>query len=90
MIWPLINAHVVARCVHVVAELGVADALGDEPADAATLAARTQADADALHRMMRLLSAHGVFAATDEGFVHTAASRQLREDEPGWRAPTPA
>ena len=87
VIWPLINAHVVARCVHVVAELGVADALGDEPADAATLAALTQADPDALHRMLRLLSAHGVFAATDDGFVHTAASRQLREDEPGSARP---
>ena len=87
VIWPLINAHVVARCVHVVAELGVADALGDEPADAAALAEKIGADADALHRMMRLLSAHGVFAATDDGFVHTAASRQLREDEPGSARP---
>lgn len=87
LIWPLINAHVVARCVHVVAELGVADALGQEPMDARSLAASTGADADALHRMLRLLSAHGVFAASDGGFVHTAASRQLREDAPGSARP---
>jgi C-methyltransferase len=48
VIWTLTNAAVASRCLHVVAELGVADAVGDEPASAEALASRCGADADAL------------------------------------------
>jgi hypothetical protein len=78
----LINSHTLARCLHVVAELGVADALEDQPATAAELAARTRADADALGRMLRLLAAHDIFAIDSEGVSHTDASRLLRSDHP--------
>jgi hypothetical protein len=76
------NAHVLARCLHVLAELGVADALDTTPATAAELAAATGANADALERMLRLTAAHGVFAASGERYAHTPASRLLRSDHP--------
>jgi len=78
----LINSHVLARSIHVVAELGVADALGDEPLTAIELAARTGADADALNRILRLLAANDVFASGPRGYSHTEASRLLRSDHP--------
>jgi hypothetical protein len=77
------NGAVVARCLQVVAGLGVADALGDEPQTAATLAATTGANADALHRMLRVLAAAGVFDdRLDAGFAHNELSRALRSDHP--------
>ena len=41
-------AHAVSRCLHVVTDAGVADALGDVPLPAAELARRVSLDADAL------------------------------------------
>jgi hypothetical protein len=75
-------AHVLARCLHVVADFGVADALGDAPLSATELAERVGLDPDALARMLRLLAAGGVFAAGPKGYSHTAASRLLRGDDP--------
>ena len=66
-VWTLINSHVVARCIHMIADFGVPDALDGEPASADELAARTGMDADALARMLRLLSAHGLFAGGPDG-----------------------
>jgi len=82
MLWGLINTHTIARCVHVVAEVGVADALGNQPRTVAELAAATGLNADALGRMLRLLAAHGVFACEAHGYVHTPASTLLRSDHP--------
>ena len=76
------GGYCLPRCLHVVADLGVADALGDEPHSAAQLAAAVGADADALARALRLLSAHGVFTSTGDGFAHSPASRLLRADHP--------
>lgn len=70
------------RCLHVVAELGVADALDDTPRTAADLAAEVGADADALARVLRLLAAHGVFATCGDAIEHSPASRLLRDDHP--------
>jgi len=81
-LWGIVNAHTLARCLHVVADFGVADALGDRPAPAAELAASTGMNADALGRMLRLLVAHGVFACEPQGYVHTPTSRLLRSDHP--------
>jgi hypothetical protein len=70
------------RCLHAVANLGVADALDDTPRTAAALAADTGADKSALERVLRLLAAYGVFE-WDAGLVaHTPASRLLRADHP--------
>ena len=78
----LISSHALARCVHVIAEAGVADALADESASASELAKSCGLNADALYRMLRLLSAHGVFAQDGDRYLHTSASRLLRSDHP--------
>jgi hypothetical protein len=78
----LINSHALARCLQVVAELGVADALQDRPLTAADLGSRTGVNEDALNRILRLLAAHDVFALDAAGYTHTAASRLLRSDHP--------
>ena len=74
-------AYHVSRALHAVA-LGVADALGDCPQPAASLAAATAADAGALNRVLRLLALYGIFEYTDGVIAHTAASRMLRQDHP--------
>lgn len=71
-----------SRCLHVVADLGVADALDDSPRLAADLAAAVGAHPDALGRALRLLAAHGVFECQGETFRHSPASRLLRTDHP--------
>ena len=81
-VWTLINSHVVARCIHVIADFGVPDALGGEPASTEELADRTGMNADALARMLRLVSAHGLFAEGPAGYVHTPRSELLRSDHP--------
>src|SRR5262245_38810226 len=70
----------VGHCLVSVARLGVADALDDTPRTAAELADATGANPDALRRVLCLLAAHGVFAASEDHFTHTGASRMLRSD----------
>jgi C-methyltransferase len=82
MIWQLTNAAVASRSLHVAADLGVADHLGDETAGAETLAARCGADPIALDRILSLLSAVGIFERTSSGYRHNDASRILRSDHP--------
>lgn len=82
MVQQMAGGYCVARCLHVVVELGVADVLGDQPADAGTLAESVGAHRDALARVLRLLAAHGVFELDHGRFRHTAASRLLRADHP--------
>jgi len=74
--------HLAARCLHLIAEHGIADALGEQPATAEDLAKRSNTNADALGRMLRLLAAHGVFRLERGAYVHTPASRLLRSDHP--------
>lgn len=77
------SAFWLSRCLHVVADLGVADVLGDEPASAAQLAAATGAHAEALLRALRLVASHEIFSQDDAGrWSHTPASRLLRADHP--------
>jgi hypothetical protein len=70
------------RSLHVIAELGIADALGETPLGADALAAETGTHPDALNRALRVLSAHGVFTAKGGLYEHTPASRLLRSDHP--------
>ena len=75
---------VASRSLHVVAELGVADAIGvDEEADVELIATRVHADPDALHRVLRVLEPHGVFVSHGRLWSHTSASELLRSDHPG-------
>ncbi|MFC8518346.1 methyltransferase [Streptomyces sp. NPDC057257] len=71
-----------AAALRAAAQLGVADALGDEPATAAQLATAVNAEPGTLDRLLRALTTHGVFAAQGERYVHTATSRLLRTDTP--------
>jgi O-methyltransferase domain len=76
------GGYCLSRSLHVLAELNVADALDETPQSAAELAKAVDADADALFRILRLASAHGVFEQQGEAFGHSAASRMLRSDHP--------
>lgn len=78
----LAKAHIAARCLHVAALFGVADAVGDGAATAAEIGARTGLDPDAADRILRLLAAHGVFTAEPNGYSHNPASRLLCSDHP--------
>ena len=70
------------RCLQVIADLGIADALGDTALSANTLAENTGTHPDALNRALRVLAAHGVFAVEGGVYAHSPASRLLRSDHP--------
>jgi O-methyltransferase domain len=88
----LAGAYVPARCLLCAADLSIADLIGDEPVSVAELAAARGLDPDALHRVLRLLAAHGIFevhggeaqgeAASAAMISHTPESRLLRNDHP--------
>lgn len=71
-----------SRCLHVVAELGVADALGDQPQSTEALAKTTGTHPQSLYRVLRLLASVGIFERKDGAWNHTEASRFLRSDHP--------
>jgi hypothetical protein len=62
------------RALHVIAELGVADALEETPRSVKAHAAATETDADALNRVLRLLSAHNIFEGQGGVYAHTPIS----------------
>jgi hypothetical protein len=76
------GGYCLARAVHVLAELNVADALGETAQSATQLAGAVGANADALSRILRLVSAHGVFEQKGDTYQHSPASRMLRTDHP--------
>jgi hypothetical protein len=76
------GGYCVPRCLHIVADFGVADALDETPRSAAELAEAVGAHPDALGRALRLLAAHGVFEAHGDTFRHSPASRLLRSEHP--------
>ena len=79
----LSRGHIAARCLHVIADCGAADAVRPDGATPAAIAEHTGLTADALDRMLRLLAAHGVFAHGPGGtYRHTPASEPLRTDHP--------
>ena len=78
----LTNAVIPSSCLHVVAELGVADHIGEQPVGVKELASRCGADADSLDRILRLLAAYGILVGLDGAYGHTHASRRLRSDHP--------
>lgn len=80
LVWSLTNGVVLSKCLHAVAELGVADFIGDRAVSAEELATRCGVHAGALDRLLRLLGEHGVFHPADGGFRHTPASELLRTD----------
>ena len=90
VIWSLTNAWVPSRCLQLIAALGVADQIGEEPVSTEELAARLHVHAEALDRTLSLLASHGIFARGSRGYTHTATSQLLRRDHPSsmWGFPT--
>jgi hypothetical protein len=76
----LTTGYWVSRCLHVAAELGVSDVLGDEPQSADALASALGVQAQPLSRVLRCLANHGVFAMEGDRFTHNGASRLLATD----------
>src|SRR5947209_6620775 len=81
-IMQLTNAFWTSRCLHAVAELGVADHL-DQPRSTDYLAKATGALPDPLYRVLRLLASCGIFEWKEGAWSHTEASRFLRSNDPG-------
>ena len=71
-----------SRSLHVVAQLGVADALGEEPQSTEALAKATGTQPQPLYRALRLLASVGIFEWKNGAWHHTEASRLLRSDHP--------
>jgi len=82
LVGSLMAGFIDARCVHVVASLGVADVVGEEPMPMAALAAELGVDAGALTRLLRHLVTLGLFSVTGDQVAHNEASRLLRSDDP--------
>lgn len=78
----LINIGVASRALQVVAELGIADHLGEDPTSAEALAASCQASPGALDRVLRLLCDCGVFVYDNGLYRHNNVSVLLRNDHP--------
>ena len=73
-----------ARCLCVAAEYGIADRLAREPRSAEELAAELDLHADSLYRVLRMLASHDVFAEdTSRRFRLTPRAELLCKDQPG-------
>lgn len=81
-LWTLATAVIASRTLQVIAELGVADHVGETSVTVKELASACDADPEALERALLLLAAHGIFERAADGFAHTEASRLLRSDHP--------
>jgi hypothetical protein len=78
----LASGYWAPRCLHVIAEIGVADQLGESSQTPEALAEAVGAHPQSLARVLRLLASLGVFEEIDGRFRHSAASRLLRSDHP--------
>ena len=75
---------VVHQTLCAAANLGIADLLGEGERASADLASALRINEDALYRLLRFLSGHGVFREIRPGtFVNTALSEFMRADVPG-------
>jgi len=72
-----------SRCLQVIAQLGIADALGDQPQSTEALAKATGTQPQTLYRVLRLLASVGIFEEKNRAWHHTEASSFLRFDHPG-------
>ena len=71
-----------SRCLHLVAELGIADFIGDQPQSTEALAKASGTQPNALYRVLRLLASVGIFEWEHGAWHHTDTSRLLRSDHP--------
>lgn len=78
------GAHVIAKGIFAIAELGVADYLKDVPHTAEEIAQATGAHTPSLYRLLRGMAGFGFFAEDEGGrFSLTPLSDVLRSDAPG-------
>ena len=69
----------ITQAIYVAAELGVADAVADGAGEIGSLARRTGAQAEPLHRVLRALASVGIFAEGEPGrFSLTPLAEHLR------------
>ena len=80
LVGTLMSGFVDSRCVHVVANLGVADVVRKEPMPIAGVAAELGVDAGSLTRLLRHLVTLGLFSIHGNRVAHNEASRLLRSD----------
>ena len=79
----MILAGWTSQAITVAAQLGVADALANGPLPIDELAARVDADADALHRLLRALVSRGIFRHRRDGrYELNSLADTLRSDAP--------
>lgn len=79
----LLGGFMQTQALAVVARLGVADIVDDEPVHVTELAARIGAHPASLHRLLRMLAGIGVFDEVEPGsFIATRLSDGLRTDAP--------
>jgi hypothetical protein len=72
-----------SRALHVAAEIGVADLIGDTARSVDDLAKETETNPQVLSTMLRLLAGHGIFTETETGqFALTSRGELLRADHP--------
>src|SRR5262245_40975536 len=77
----LIRGYWTTQAIFVVAELGIADMLTDEPQHPDDLAQRAAVNGDMLYRVLRALASIGIFAEDDQGrFRLTPLAETLRSD----------
>jgi hypothetical protein len=83
VLWQLVNAHETARVIHIVATLGIADLVADDPKDASELARATQTHGPTLYRLLRAACSVGVLHEDEAGrFTLTPRAHYLRADVP--------
>jgi hypothetical protein len=84
LLYQMAIGHYVSRALHLAAKLGIADLLAAGPLPAAELAAKTDTDAAALRRVLRLLASVGVFTEGEDGaFALSPQGELLRSEVPG-------
>src|SRR5690242_4710751 len=77
----LVTSAWLSQAITVAASLGLADALAGGPKSLQELAQRTEANPDALRRLLRALSQYGIFEQRRDGrFANTRLSDALRSE----------
>src|SRR5213075_1380431 len=79
----IISGFWIARCVYVLAKLGLADLIKDGPMSVDDLAVATNTHAPSLFRVMRALASVGVIQQDGTRFGGTPLSDTLRSDVQG-------
>ena len=79
-----LSGFMITQALGVVADLGVADTIGDSPVAIDDVALAVGAKTDPLYRAMRALASLGYFTETaPRSFAHTPLSQLLRDGTPG-------